>query len=80
MLRDALKSRRALVTQAITPKGERPPFTEQLSVPDAQRWWSKHRYDDLGKQVLGRMSPQDVLELDQALAQMYEGVENVTER
>ena len=72
LLAGKLSARRDLLVQALAPKGQRPPFTEQMSKPEAVAWWRAHRYDDLGKQVLDRMGPADVMELDQALSQANE--------
>ena len=69
MLSARIKARKTLIQNAITPKGSRPPFTQQLSQANALEWWMKHRYDDLGQQVLSNMQPADVMELDRALSQ-----------
>jgi len=67
-----LMARRDLLANALVPAGSRPPFTKQLSKPQALAWWGQHRFDDLGRQVLANMGPEDVLELDQALSQANE--------
>jgi hypothetical protein len=77
LLADALLARKKLLVEMLAPKGKRPLFTEQLSKPEALRWWQKHRYDALGKQVLDRMQPGDVMELDQALSQANDTVMEV---
>jgi hypothetical protein len=56
--------------QAVAPPGQRPPFTEQLTKREAVAFWQQHRYDSTGAEVLARMKPADILELDTALAGM----------
>lgn len=67
LLASRLTAQREVVRRALTPEGERPPFTRQLAKPDALAWWREHRHDDLGQRVLARLRPADVLELDAAL-------------
>ncbi len=69
----ALTRRKEILREAIAPSGERPPFSSQLSKQDALTWWRKHRYDDLGTQVLKRMQPGAILELDKALTEQTDG-------
>jgi hypothetical protein len=66
---EAIKGRRDLLTQALAPTGQRPAFHEQLSKPAALAWWTQHRNDGMGKEVIARMKPESILELDNALAQ-----------
>ncbi len=68
-LSEAIKSRRELYANALRPPGSRPAFTQQFSQQQALAWWREHRYDDLGQRVVDRMSPQNIMELDQALSQ-----------
>jgi hypothetical protein len=62
-----------VMRDAIAPSGSRLPFTEQLSQPDALNFWRLHRYDATGKHVLDTMNPNDIMELDLALAQRNQG-------
>jgi len=84
LLAERITHDRQTIVDALTPDGKRTLFAKQLSKPEALRFWQAHRFDDIGKQVLARMSPSDVMELDQALtqaaeAQMYgqEGVDGI---
>jgi hypothetical protein len=72
LLAGKLSARKEMITTALAPKGKRPPFTEQLSKPDALAWWQKHRYDNLGQKVLRQMRANDIFELDAALMQAKE--------
>lgn len=72
LLAGRLSARKEMLVQAVAPPGTRPLFTEQMSKPQALAWWQKHRFDDLGKKVVGQMKPEDILELDQALSQANE--------
>lgn len=47
-------------------------FRREVPRGKALAWWRKHRFDELGAQVLARMQPQDILDLDLALAQAIE--------
>lgn len=64
-----MKTRLALVREAIAPEGKRPPFSKQLSKADALAFWKEHRHDAIGEAVLAKMTPEAVIELDGALAQ-----------
>lgn len=72
-LSGAIQRRKQLLTDALRPSGQRPPFTQQLSEPDALAFWQRNRNTSLGKEVLQRMKPEDIMELDLALARMGEG-------
>lgn len=73
MLADGMLARKNMLTQALLPKGSRPPFTQQLSEKDALSFWQRNRHSALGKKVLERMSTEDILELDLALSKAAEG-------
>lgn len=47
----------------------RVPFHTVLAKSDALKWWSQHRYDDLGQKALAGLQPEAVMNLDAALAQ-----------
>ena len=66
-LADAIRNRRQLLANALMPASKRPLFTKQLSKPEALAFWQQHRFDDVGKQVLANMQPEDIMELDLAL-------------
>ena len=48
--------------------GQRPPFTEAKTAAEALAWWRAHRHDDLGQRVLARYTPDQIADLDVALA------------
>jgi len=72
LLSERITQRRQTLRDAYSPPGQRPPFTQTLSRRDALTWWRQHRSDDVGKQVLDRMSPNDIMNLDLALAKANE--------
>ena len=47
-------------------------FSTRLSNQKALEFWQKHRFDDLGQSVLSTWSPDQILQLDQKLAQAHE--------
>jgi hypothetical protein len=57
--------------------GGRPAFSQQLSQKEALGWWQRNRFTPAGQQVLGLMKPDQILELDQALAAANEAQGNV---
>lgn len=69
LLAGKLTARKQMLVESLSPKGQRPPFTEQLSKADALAFWQKHRNDQQGAEVLARMNDVDIAELDAALAQ-----------
>ena len=69
LLASKLTSQIQSLSQTLVPKGSRVPFTQQMSKPEALRWWQQHIGDEFGKKVLGRMTAQDQLELYNALSQ-----------
>ncbi len=68
----AIQKQRLVVAEALKPDGTRPPFTTQMSEPEALAWWQKNRYSNFGQRVLANMAPMQVMELDQALSQANE--------
>jgi hypothetical protein len=69
MLAGRLSKNTQMLRDALAPPGQRPPFTEQMTKADAVTWWRAHRFDKYGQDVVARMQPADVMELDQALSQ-----------
>ena len=72
LLTGRLKARVELVRQAVAPKGQRPPFTTQMSKPEALAWWQAHFHDDLGAKVKANMTPEAQMELTVALSRANE--------
>jgi hypothetical protein len=72
LLSERLQHARQTIRDAVAPAGQRPPFTEQLSKPEALRFWQAHRFDEYGQAALARMAPEQVQELDLALARANE--------
>lgn len=68
MLADAVEARVDLYRRLINPAG-RPMFTTQMSKQKALDWWAINRTTPAGQQVLQRMTPVQIMELDAALAQ-----------
>lgn len=58
--------RKDLVASLAAP-GERPPFTETMTREAALDWWARHRNDQYGAEVLRRMDPVQIAELDASL-------------
>lgn len=79
MLGAMLKRKKETIVNAIVPPGMRPPFTKQLTHPESMAFWTKHRYDSIGKQVLDNMTPESIMELDAALAQAGAGTWGASE-
>ncbi len=72
MLAERIGSRIDTIRNAVAPEGTRPPFSEQLSKPEALRWWKEHFHDDLGQRVKANMTPEAQMELTQALSKANE--------
>lgn len=72
LLAQKMKARVESLRNVIAPEGERPPFTKALGDENALKFWMMHRYDPIGAQVLQNFRPQDIAELDTALAQYNE--------
>ena len=72
LLAGAIKRRVGVLQTAVMPPGTRPPFTVQMGKSEALSWWQKHRYDDVGAQVLARYKPEQILALDSELAKHIE--------
>lgn len=72
LLAGRLTARVDLVRNAVAPKGQRPPFTTQMSKPEALAWWQKNFDTDLGAKVKANMTPEAQLELTLALSQANE--------
>jgi len=72
MLAGAIQRRVGVLQTAIAPPGTRPPFTVQMGKAEALGWWQRHRYDEVGAQVLSRYKPEQVLALDAELAGFIE--------
>lgn len=64
-----MKQRVHALSNGITPKGTRPPFTRRYSTAEALQWWEAHRYDPLGMALVTKMTPLQVAQLDAWLAQ-----------
>lgn len=73
LLGGKIKARRELIRQAIAPPNQRPPFTEQMTKPEALSWWMANRDTEYGREVLQTMKPDAIMELDLALAQARQG-------
>lgn len=72
LLAQGIVHRKETIRDALLPDGDRPPWSKQFSRPDALRFWSEHRYDDVGKKYLDRMTVDTILDLDRALAEYYQ--------
>ena len=59
------------MTNAITPPGERPPFTTDRTRDETLTWWQQNRQSEIGKSVLSQWPPERVVELDAALADYH---------
>lgn len=74
MLQNALQGRVEMMATAVTPRGQRPPFTEVLSDKDAAAWWLKNFSQPAGQAALARMDPVSRLELHQALSERIQAM------
>lgn len=71
--RDALAEgfqKRVELMAAMMRPDDKPVFHTRLSGNDAYSFWQAHRFDDLGKAVISTWKPDQILALDQKLAQM----------
>lgn len=69
LLSGKLKDRVSAMTASLSAAQGRIPFHTKLPEAQALDWWSKHRYDDIGKQALATLDPISVARLDSALTQ-----------
>jgi hypothetical protein len=67
-LADAINHRVELLTEFLRPDGDRPVFTKKLSEAEALSFWQKHRYDEIGAQILAGWTPEQIMSLDVALS------------
>jgi len=72
LLAGRLAGRKQILTQAVAPAGQRPPFTTQMTKREALSWWREHFDDDLGKKLRQQMDPESQMELQLALSQANE--------
>lgn len=63
----AIEHRIKVMVEFLAPDG-RPVFTKKVSGADALEFWRRHRTDETGMALLQRMTPEQVMELDAALA------------
>jgi hypothetical protein len=71
-LGDALTRRIDIVSTALTPQGQRPPFTEQMSQQDALKFWLDNWDQPYMKPVMDRLDPLSRLQLHNAVTQYME--------
>jgi hypothetical protein len=64
----AIEHRIGVMVAFLKPAGRPPVFTRRVGRKEALEFWRRHRTDELGMQLLSRMTPEQVMELDRALA------------
>lgn len=69
LLAGKLKERVSTMTASLTAAQGRIPFHTKLPEAQALDWWSKHRYDDIGRQAIASLDPIAIARLDSALTQ-----------
>lgn len=69
---ERLKERRETLRYVVAPPGDRPLFHEAKTKSDALAWWRKNRHNDHGAKVLANYTPQQIADLDLALAGMID--------
>ena len=62
-----LASRMTQIKDGLTSQLDGRPFTEAKTRTAALDWWARHRNDQYGAEVLRRMDPVQIAELDQSL-------------
>lgn len=72
LIAQKLEQRVQDMTIALQAADGRLPFHTKLSRGDALDWWMKHRYDSLGQQVIQKLPPMAVFNLDAELAKRVE--------
>lgn len=71
MLAQALTQRVDMMAAMMRPD-DRQIFHQRLSEPSALQFWRKHRFDDMGQQIMSTWTPDQIIGLDQRLAQANE--------
>ena len=75
-LASAISHRIEVMVEFLKPDGAPPVFTTKMSRREALEFWRRHRTDEIGSALLARMTPEQVAELDRALAmQQQTGME-----
>lgn len=69
LLATRVQERIKAVTDALSPPGQRRPFTVEQSRNDALAWWSENFGTPTGKKVMANWSPEDIGQLQVDLAQ-----------
>lgn len=71
LLSTRIQQRMTALRNAVTPPGERPPFSVQQTEAEAMDWWSKNRYSPIGALVLQAWTPEQVARLDVKLSDWH---------
>ena len=69
LLATRIKQRMELLRDAVTPPGERPPFSVRMTQSKAMEFWSENRYTPVGQAILAAWKPEQVGELDAQLSE-----------
>ncbi len=72
LLADGLVHRLEIARNAVAPKGERPPFSVQMTRGEALMFWRQHFFDPVGLRLREAMTPDAQLELALALSRENE--------
>jgi len=68
LLAEKISHRIGMLRLVFNPPGGRQPFVRQHTTQESLAFWRKHRYSPIGQQVLARLSPAQIMELDSWLA------------
>ncbi len=69
LLAEAITREVNVIASFYAPPGGQQAMHEQVTSDQAYEFWSKHRYDEIGKQAISQMQPADVASIDRFLAE-----------
>lgn len=69
LLATRITQRTRALREAVTPPGERPPYSVVMNREHAMEWWSQNRFSDVGTLVLQNWKPEQVATLDAQLSE-----------
>lgn len=69
LLATRIQMRMTAMRDAVTPPGERPPFSVVMNRDKAMEFWSQNRFSEIGTMVLQNWKPEQVARLDAELSE-----------
>lgn len=68
-LEDMIEDRIHLYEMILQPPGTQPMLTDQLTSEKSLAFWRRHRFDEIGRNVLAAYTPMQVAQLDAWLSE-----------